>query len=775
MKNQKTITTIIVFLILAYRLSGQVVITDTVFLQALIEYGVDTNQDGQIQLDEAEAITMLEIEFEDISSINGIEAFTNLTRVKFGHTLIESADLTNNLSLTSINLADNELTDVHIAGLQQLEELVLRNNELLNLDLSNLPNLEKLDAENNHLSSIDLSGLPKMKDLNLDVNDLSSLDLSGLPNLLELEVVKNNLNFLDFSENPALKIIRISDNNISSIDVKHLEDLLVLLVLRCPMETLDVAGLENLFTLWINDSSIKNIFMRGASPDQSQLKFEGAPLQYICADESFIPVVIDELDDANITDCLVSSFCPYTDEGVIGGISGKVKFGQSAEDCENTTNYVPFPKLHTEWLSPNGQDIGVLIGPEDGSFDINYYGTMTLTPAMTYTPEWQHIVPEYSASNYSGIPEYHVQDFCMIPNIDKLETQINIIPLEPFRAGFESNLILLVRNTGTLPFSGTLTLNLPPDSLAYISSNYDPLIVESASISWEIQNLLPFNDISIETALRLNSPMDEPPLFGDESIVICAELTDADQYYDNVCVEDFSVNSFDPNDKTFMGQDTMTIGRIEEVDKLTYLIRFENTGTADAINIVISDTLDDTFILPSSIQIIDASHNVNLEMQEDAVANFIFKNIDLPFEPGFNRGYVLFSVEPKTDNISVNDRLDNNAAIYFDFNFPIITNEASIWIIDEISSSGSLIHSDEYEVKIFPNPSAGNFTIESEMKDILIEKIEWIDPNGKIKITDNLNSQKFGFSEADLAPGIYFLRITTTKFVQIQKVIIQGN
>jgi uncharacterized repeat protein (TIGR01451 family) len=775
LKNYKQTKIFFAFLFLACQLNGQVTISDSVFLQALIDYGVDTNQDGQIQVAEAEAITVLEIEFEDISSISGIEAFSNLNRLKLGHTLIESADLTNNLSLSSVNLADNELTEVNVAGLPQLKELVLRNNGLMDLELGNLPNLEELDAENNHLSSIDLAGLSKMQDLNLDENELSSLDLSGMPNLQKLEVVKNNLEAIDFSENLMLKNVHISDNGITSIDVKHLKDLRVLLLLRCPIETLDVAGLEDLFTLWVNHSSVKTIYMKRASPDQSQLKFEGAPLKHICADQSYIPTVIDELGDANITDCLVTSFCPYTDEGVLGGISGKVKFGQSIEDCETSTNYVPFPKFQTEWLSPSGQDIGVLIGPEDGSFSINYYGSMTLTPSTSYFPEWKHIIHNFSASNYSSNPQNYEQDFCLIPNVDKVETEISIIPLEEFRAGFESNLILLVRNTGTLPFSGVLTLYLPQDSLSYVSSSHDPMNIESASVSWEIQDLLPFNDRSIEATLRLNSPMDEPPLYGDEGIVLCAELTAVDQYNNVLCIEDLSVNSFDPNDKTFMGPDTVKIDQIGELDELTYLIRFENTGTASAINVVISDELDDEFIVPSSIRIIDASHDVVLEMQEDNVANFIFKDIYLPFEPGYNRGYVLFSVESETGNISVNNRLDNQAAIYFDFNYPIITNEASIWVVEEVINSSRSGVTDKGEIKIFPNPSAGSFVIESELGHNPIETIEWIDVNGRVQRVDRVDAQSLRLSETGLEAGIYSLRITTAKFVQIQKVVIQGD
>jgi uncharacterized repeat protein (TIGR01451 family) len=178
---------------------------------------------------------------------------------------------------------------------------------------------------------------------------------------------------------------------------------------------------------------------------------------------------------------------------------------------------------------------------------------------------------------------------------------------------------------------------------------------------------------------------------------LCAELTNEDQYQEQNCVDDFLVNSFDPNDKTCMRKDSITTSQIDDLEKLTYLIRFGNTGSADAINIVISDTLDNTFINPSSIRIIDASHS--------------------------------------------NDR--------------------------------AIFHRRGININIFPNPSAGSFTIESVEYQNKITRIEWIDMDGKIKRVDSIDSQQFIFSRANSAPGLYSLRIPTDPFVQIQKVIIQ--
>ena len=61
------------------------------------------------------------------------------------------------------------------------------------------------------------------------------------------------------------------------------------------------------------------------------------------------------------------------------------------------------PKLHVDLLSPGGQDVGVLIGTQDGSYNINFYGTMTLTPAMTYANEWQHLIPDLKSFNFKRL------------------------------------------------------------------------------------------------------------------------------------------------------------------------------------------------------------------------------------------------------------------------------------------------------------------------------------------------------------------------------------
>ena len=75
----KTLILSIVMLTLAYYAYAQNMnIPDTNFLNALIEAGVDTDENGEISQDEAEAVSSLDVSYKDIIDMTGIEAFVNL-------------------------------------------------------------------------------------------------------------------------------------------------------------------------------------------------------------------------------------------------------------------------------------------------------------------------------------------------------------------------------------------------------------------------------------------------------------------------------------------------------------------------------------------------------------------------------------------------------------------------------------------------------------------------------------------------------------------------
>ncbi len=147
---------------------------------------------------------------------------------------------------------------------------------------------------------------------------------------------------------------------------------------------------------------------------------------------------------------------------------------------------------------------------------------------------------------------------------------------------------------------------------------------------------------------------------------------DADPFLSIDCQE--VIGSFDPNDKRGyplgFGEDNL----IEEGQFLDYHIRFQNTGTDTAFKVVIQDVihpnLDIATLRPGA-----ASHPYQLDIHQDTLL-FIFDNILLPDsfvnEPA-SHGFVKFSIGQRA-GLPLGTVIENEAAIFFDFNAPVITN-----------------------------------------------------------------------------------------------------
>lgn len=130
---------------------------------SMVGYCLDKNKDGKISYFEAKNVTILNVDNMGLSSLKGIEYFTNLNR------------------------------------------LYCNRNQLTSLDLSGNTNLQYLFGYENQLTSLDLSANTNLLFLNCCANQLTSLDLSNNINLRELHCQVNKITELDLSNNKALK------------------------------------------------------------------------------------------------------------------------------------------------------------------------------------------------------------------------------------------------------------------------------------------------------------------------------------------------------------------------------------------------------------------------------------------------------------------------------------------------------------------------------------------------------------------------------------------
>jgi uncharacterized repeat protein (TIGR01451 family) len=130
--------------------------------------------------------------------------------------------------------------------------------------------------------------------------------------------------------------------------------------------------------------------------------------------------------------------------------------------------------------------------------------------------------------------------------------------------------------------------------------------------------------------------------------------------------------SYDPNNKETASHIYQEIAANEALE---YVINFQNTGTDTAFSVTLLDTLPPQLI-PSSIVPIGSSHDFTYHLVAPNVVKFLFHNINLPDsnvnEPA-SKGFIKFSID-QTPNNPLGTIIKNKAAIYFDFNDPIITN-----------------------------------------------------------------------------------------------------
>ena len=149
-----------------------------------------------------------------------------------------------------------------------------------------------------------------------------------------------------------------------------------------------------------------------------------------------------------------------------------------------------------------------------------------------------------------------------------------------------------------------------------------------------------------------------------------------------------AVNAYDPNDKQAIPMGACDAHYILPNQRLTYTVRFQNTGNADAINIHILDTLS-PHLDPATVYVLAQSHpGLVTELLQGDVLRFNYEEIYLPdsaSDPSGSQGYITFEVFPKA-GVPDSSLIENRVGIYFDVNPPVITNTVFHTVMSTIPS-----------------------------------------------------------------------------------------
>ena len=780
----KTLFISLAALLLTFTLNAQIInFPDANFKAALIAEGVDTNSDGEIQVSEAEALDELRVDSQSISSMEGIEYFTNLELLFCNDNQLISLDVSSITSLLNLYCSDNLLTSLNFGA--NIRTLNCENNQLTSLNLSSAINLESLGCDNNQLTALDLSNQTEVfTALGCNTNNLTTLNVEHLTMMTWLHCAANQLTSLNLSSNSNLTFIYASQNQLTTLDLSNLTDLWYLYIDDNLLTTVDISNSGELRQLVCSNNQLVSLNLKNgtlnynenAQNDDYYLEFENNPtLEFICADYSGIgispgeeiDIVQDLIDTYGYTNCAVSSYCSFVPGGSYYTVEGTIRLDLDANGCDVSDGSFN----HLNFSITDGTETGAFITDSSGDYSIPVQeGTHTITPTLE-NPSYFTISPTEIIVDFPTDTSPYSQDFCITPNGTHNDLEITLIPIDAARPGFDTNYKVIYKNKGNTSLSGSVDLAFQDDVMDFVMANPSNESGLPDLLSWTFNDLLPFETREITFTMNLNAPTDSPPLNDADVLEFIASITSSETDEtpdDNTFIFNQTVvNSFDPNDKTCLEGPFVELEDVGEYAH--YMIRFENTGTADAINIVVKDEIDVTKYDLTTLVPLHASHDYFANIKShgsDNYVEFIFEDINLPFDDANNDGYIAFKIKT-LNTLELGDTFENNAEIYFDYNFPIITNTAQTTV--------SVLSIEEFElannsVLLYPNPTTHIINLEARNA---INQVNIYDVFGRSikEIAVIGHKTNLNISTESLATGTYFVKVKTANGEIVKKMI----
>jgi hypothetical protein len=582
----------------------------------------------------------------------------------------------------------------------------------------------------------------------LDVDDKGIADLTGIEefvNLTSLMCSQNDLTELDVSTLVNLELFSCGSNNLTEIDLSSNPNLEVIYTVQNPFEYVNIKN---------GTGFSPNFIGTGTWQEQWWNLPDGA---YVCADDFEVDAIQDEFDFFG-NNCNVTSYCTFYPGGEFNTITGSLLF-DSNNDAQCDNNDVPQDFLKIDISDGTGTDSDFA----DTNGNYIFYtqaGNYTLTPQVE-NPSFFTINPATATVNFPIVDNStQTENFCIVPDGIRPDVEIVIAPTSNAVPGFFSSYKLVYRNKGNQMISGNIQLQFDDDLMDFLSSTPNEDSQSTGNLTYNFSNLLPFEERSILVNFNLNSSSDTPPLNIDDVLTFISTINSdqGDEFPDDNTYDlnQIVVGSYDPNDIICLEGEVVDQEMIGE--ELHYMIRFENTGNFPAQNIVITMPIDETEFDVSSLKILNSSHELKARVVGNT-AEFFFNQIQLDSGGHGNILLVLKSLE----GLNVGDSVSNQADIYFDYNYPVTTNEA-ITTFELLSTNEVEINS----ISIYPNPAKNEFNIQSENK---INSIEIYDVAGRLIQVSKLDSNQSKQDISKLPVGIYLLKIHTEKGIVTYKLI----
>lgn len=768
---------------------------------------VDANADGEIDQAEAQAVYQLYLYHGNwglpLQSLAGIEYFTNLVSLEVGLNSLTTLDVSACTNLVSLNCRGNSITSLNVDGLSQLENLEIEFNpistfapsgltslthfkarfcQLTSLDLSLFPALIFLECNNNQLTSLDATAAPLLLSIACSNNQVSNLNISGLA-LQHLDCSNNPLPGLDVSEFSGLIDLACENTGITEFDLTGFTVLETLYCSGNPITELNTQDLGALTYLSISNTLITELdlshspnipyFDAGDNPLLTSINLHNGSLilyagechlgnnpnlQYICIDEGEEEVMLEYFEWHQQPPVYMSTDCTFVPGQAYNSIAGRLIYDFDGDGCDQND----VAAAHAKVVISDGTTEFVRYANDEGEyFRFAAPGDYTITPELD--ADLFVATPVSGSVSFPGFDENeHVQDFCITANGVHPDAEVVIVPVGGAMPGFDGVYKIILSNNGNQILSGNVSFTYDDTVLDYVSAVPSEDMISTGSLTWNYTNLLPFENRKIIIILNVNAPTDTPAVNIGDVLDFTASVTPVDTddtpNDNNFELEQIVVGSFDPNNIICLE------GEVEDVeaigDYLHYVVNFENTGTAAATFVVITQQIDGAMFDITSLEIMGSSHNVNTTLVGNSL-EFRFDAIGL----GANeQGNVLFKIK-SLPTLAEGDAVMNQASIVFDYNFALETNIATT-VFEALMGTDPVAA--PMSISVYPNPSEDVVNVNALSS---IKSLELYDINGRLLQTVLVDEINATLNISSHTAGIYLLKVTTDKGSKVEKIV----
>lgn len=660
-----------------------------------------------------------------------------------------------------LNCSHNQLSSLHVNENLVLESLDCSYNNLSSLNINKM-NALRINVSHNSLTSLNIDSFSHINSLDFSFNNMTTFTCHSLP--------KVDQSVLEYNIYSYPSVLNCSNNLLNTITLQGLR-----------IENLNCSN--NLFTTLdlnetiadsfnaSNNSNLKHLLIKNGVFDNILID-ETPNLEYICLDDNvtspYDPLYTEKQLVAEIlsvngqNNVSVNTYCSFVPGGGYNTITGTVRFDENSNGCDTNDDIFEHMKLKIN----DGTNTGETFATTNGMYSFFTQGGNSTVTAEPENASLYTVTPSSFNVNFADNNNHILnQNICVTKNGNVKDLEIIVAPVTTARPGFDAIYKLIWRNKGNTTLSGKAILTFDNSRMSFVSSAL-PSTVLGNQVSFDFVDLKPYANTASEITFHINPPTHPSnPVNINDILNFTADITplsgDAHPGDNSFQYKETVVGSFDPNDIVCLEGNLIPVSMVGK--DLHYIVNFENTGTAPAENIVVKmDINTDDFDI-NSLQIQNTSHNTYTAIKGNSV-EFMMKNIHLA---ALAHGNIALKIKTRNNLVS-GDSVMKKANIYFDYNFPIETNEAVTNIGNIVLSTIDPAKSKEV-ISMYPNPTKGDVNINSDSE---IKTIEIYDAQGRIiRKQIGINSLNTKTSLQNTTSGMYIFKIITEKETVIKKVI----